>query len=41
LHNHMLYDEPRLFMMHFWGIGDPEKLARGLKSALSKTNVKQ
>ena len=24
LHNHMIHDEPRLFMMHFWAIDDPE-----------------
>ncbi len=41
LHNHMLYDNPRLFMMHFWGVGDPAKLAMGIKSALDKTNLKK
>ncbi len=40
VHNHMLYDEPRLFMLHFWAVGDPEKLASGLKAALDKTNSK-
>ena len=40
IHNHMLFDDPRLFMMHFWAIGDPEKLATGLKAALDKTNSK-
>jgi len=40
IHNHMLFDDPRLFMMHFWGLGDPEKLATGLKAALAKTNSK-
>jgi hypothetical protein len=40
LHNHMLYDEPRLFMIHFWAVSDPEKLAIGLKAALDKTNSK-
>ncbi len=40
IHNHMLFDEPRLFMMHFWAVGDPEKLAIGLKAALDKTNSK-
>jgi hypothetical protein len=40
VHSHMLHDEPRLFMMHFWAVGDPEKLAKGLKAALSKTNCK-
>jgi hypothetical protein len=41
IHNHMLYDDPRLFMMHFWAIGDPEKLALGIKAALDKTNSKR
>ena len=40
VHNHMLFDNPRLFMMHFWAVGDPEKLAIGLKAALDKTNSK-
>ncbi|MBI1806859.1 MAG: DUF1259 domain-containing protein [Ignavibacteria bacterium] len=38
IHNHMLYDSPRLFMVHFWGYDQPENLARGLKAALDKTN---
>lgn len=41
LHNHMLYDNPRLFMMHFWAVGDPAQLATGLKAALDKTNSKR
>ena len=41
LHSHMLHDEPRLFMMHFWAVDDPEKLAQGLKAALDKTNSKK
>ncbi|HEY4208809.1 MAG TPA: DUF1259 domain-containing protein [Puia sp.] len=40
IHNHMLYDAPRLFMLHFWGLGDPASLAAGLKAALNKTNSK-
>jgi Domain of Unknown Function (DUF1259) len=40
IHNHMLFDDPRLFMMHFWAVGDPEKIATGLKAALDKTNSK-
>jgi hypothetical protein len=40
IHNHMLHDDPRLFMLHFWGVGDPGKLAAGLKAALDKTNSK-
>lgn len=38
IHNHMLYDEPRLFMLHFWGVGAPGKIAEGLKAALEQTN---
>ncbi len=38
LHNHMIHDNPRLFMMHFWAIDDPEKLAKALKEALITTN---
>ncbi len=41
IHNHMLHDEPRLFMMHFWAVDNPEKLAKGLKAALDKTNSKK
>ena len=41
IHTHMLKDEPRLFMMHFWAIDNPEKLAAGLKAALDKTNSKK
>jgi hypothetical protein len=41
IHNHMLYDEPRLFMMHFWGVGEPGKMAAGLKAALDQTNSKR
>ena len=38
VHNHMLNETPRLFFIHFWGYDDPEKLARGLRAALDKTN---
>lgn len=41
LHNHMLHEEPRLFFMHFWGVDDAEKLARGLRAALERTNSAQ
>ena len=40
LHNHMLMEEPRLFFMHFWVNDDAGKVAKGLKAALDKTNVK-
>lgn len=41
IHNHMLYDNPRLFMLHYWAVDAPEKLAKGLKEALDKTNSKK
>lgn len=41
IHNHMLYDDPRLYMLHFWAVDNPQKLAQGLKAALDKTNSKR
>ena len=40
LHSHMLTETPRLFFMHFWAVGSPEKIGEGLKAALAKTAVK-
>jgi len=40
LHSHMLAETPRLFFMHFWAVGDPEKIGAGLKAALAKVNVR-
>ena len=39
IHNHMLDEEPRLFFLHFWGKGDAEALAQGLKAALHEVKV--
>lgn len=39
LHNHMLNDQPRLFFMHFWANDDAQKLAAGLKAALSHVAI--
>ncbi len=41
LHSHMLNETPRLFFMHFWGNGDATHLARGVRAALDKMNVKK
>jgi Domain of Unknown Function (DUF1259) len=41
IHNHGLYDTPRLFYMHFWAVDTPEKLAQGLKAALDQTNSRR
>lgn len=40
LHSHMLYEKPRLFFMHFWANDNAIKLAKGLRQALDKMNVK-
>lgn len=41
LHSHMLTDSPHLFFMHFWANDDASKLAKGLRAALDKVNVKK
>src|SRR2546422_11447740 len=41
LHSHMLTDSPRLFFMHYWANDDALKLARGLRAALDRMNVKK
>jgi hypothetical protein len=40
LHSHMLEEQPRLFFMHFWGVGSPEAVGAGIKAALSRISVK-
>jgi hypothetical protein len=37
VHNHMVHEEPRIFFLHYWGVGNANKLAEGLKAALSQT----
>ncbi|HXO19830.1 MAG TPA: DUF1259 domain-containing protein [Thermoanaerobaculia bacterium] len=39
LHSHMLAESPRLFFLHFWGVGSPEKIAGALKAALAKVHT--
>jgi len=41
LHSHMLTEDPRLFFMHFWANDDTGRLAKGLRAALDKMNVKK
>ncbi|RZU41485.1 DUF1259 domain-containing protein [Edaphobacter modestus] len=38
MHNHMLFDQPHLYFMHFWANDDAVKLAQGLRAALDETN---
>lgn len=41
VHNHMIHETPRIFFLHYWGVGNAEKLARGLREALNKTSNKE
>jgi hypothetical protein len=41
VHNHMVHEQPRIFFLHYWGIGNAEKLAKGLRAALDQTGKKQ
>jgi hypothetical protein len=34
----MLFEQPRLFFMHFWAVDDPVKLAVVLSDVLRSTN---
>jgi len=40
LHSHMLTEQPRLFFMHFWAVGDSRSVGAGVKAALSHIAVK-
>ena len=40
VHNHMVHEEPRIFFLHYWGVGPAEKLATALKAALDQTGRK-
>jgi hypothetical protein len=40
VHNHMVHEQPRIFFLHYWGVGNAEKLARGFKAALNQTGRK-
>lgn len=41
LHSHMLDEEPRLAFLHFWAVGAPEQVARGLRAALDHVALQQ
>lgn len=41
LHSHLIGETPRLFFMHFWANADAATLARGLRAALDRMNVKK
>ncbi|MEW5929713.1 MAG: DUF1259 domain-containing protein [Gemmatimonadota bacterium] len=37
VHNHMTTEQPRIFFLHYWGVGPAERLARGLRAGLDAT----
>lgn len=41
VHNHMVHEQPRTFFLHYWGIGNAEQLAKGLRAALDQTGKKK
>jgi hypothetical protein len=40
VHNHMVHEQPRIFFLHYWGVGNAEQLAKALRSALDETGKK-
>jgi len=40
VHNHMVYEQPKIFFLHYWGVGNAEQLAKGLRAALNETGKK-
>jgi hypothetical protein len=41
LHSHMLGEQPRVFFMHFWANDNALKLAKGLRAALDRVDVRR
>lgn len=39
LHHHNLTDEPRLFFVHYWAVGDAVRLAKALRPVVDATDV--
>jgi hypothetical protein len=35
----MIFEEPQLLFMHWWAVGEPEALDRGVWTALDEMNV--
>lgn len=40
VHNHMVHEQPRIFFLQYWGVGNAEQLARGLRAAPDQTGKK-
>ena len=41
VHNHMVGEQPKIFFLHYWGVGNAEQLAKALKAALDQTGKKK
>lgn len=41
LHSHMLAEQPRMFFLHFWANDDALKLAKGLRAALDRIDLRK
>ena len=41
LHSHMIGEQPVIYFMHFWGVGQAAQLAAGLRAAVDRTNVQR
>ncbi|GHH18740.1 DUF1259 domain-containing protein [Streptomyces rubradiris] len=39
LHHHHLTEEPCLFFVHYWSVGDAVRLARAVRKAVDATNA--
>jgi hypothetical protein len=40
VHNHMVHEQPRIFFLHYWAVGNAGQLAKGLRAALDQTGEK-
>jgi hypothetical protein len=40
LHNHTTDEQPRLFFLHFWKLGEPTDIGEGLKATLEKIHTR-
>ncbi|MFC4075922.1 DUF1259 domain-containing protein [Salinithrix halophila] len=40
VHNHMLFERPRILYVHFQGEGSPEALAKGVRQAVQATSYR-
>jgi len=37
VHNHMVHEQPKVFFLHYWGVGKADDLAHALRTALDQT----